>query len=197
MYLLYYLFPILHSLFLAYSMFLSQLVCQFAFTVRSISSECHTIPLYCCAMTLKVLKLVDSFPPELALRQAQLALRCGAAALCHAASRPCVWSFGVVTWFNLGGVGGVGGGVGGTFGPQDSSSPSPEHVWRGVWHIKEPLPAAAPARRVPAARLQAHSRITSHLPQDDDRLCPQAMAVAKSLEEFSIFEILSSLSVCP
>lgn len=72
---------VLHSLFLAYSKFLSQLVCLFAFTVRSFSSEWHTIPLYCCAMTLKVLKLVDSFPPELALRQAQLALRCGAVAL--------------------------------------------------------------------------------------------------------------------
>lgn len=28
--------------------------------------------------------------------------------------------------------GSVSGGVGGTFGPQDSPSPSPEHVWRGV-----------------------------------------------------------------
>lgn len=81
-------FTVLHSLFLAYSMFLSQLVCLFAFTVRSFSSEWHTIPLYCCAMTPKVLKLVDSFPPELALRQAQLALRrsgavpCGYSSLC-------------------------------------------------------------------------------------------------------------------
>lgn len=75
-------FTVLHSLCLAYSMFLSQLVCLFAFTVRSISSEWHTIPLYCCAMTLKVLKLVDSFPQNL-----QSALRCGAAALRRCATR--------------------------------------------------------------------------------------------------------------
>lgn len=52
-------------------------------------------------MTLKVLKLADSFPPQLAVHQVQLALRCGAV------PRVCVRSFGVITWFNLGGVGGA------------------------------------------------------------------------------------------
>lgn len=128
-------FTVLHSLFLAYSMFLSQLVCLFAFTVRSIASEWHTIPLYCCAMTLKVLKLVDSFPPELALRQAQSAPRCGAAALRRCATRLLVPVSGASESLRgsiSGASGELEGGVGGTFGPQDSPSPSPEHVWRGV-----------------------------------------------------------------
>lgn len=53
-------------------------------------------------------------------------------------------------------------------------------VERCLTHQRAVFRVAAPARRVPVARLQAQSRITSHLPQNDSRLCPQATTARRN-----------------
>lgn len=86
-------------------------------------------------MATKVLQLVDSFPTLHSVCRAQLGLR-GTVPRCYSPLRLELRSRYMV---QSRGRCGRGRGGGGTFGPQDSPSPSSEHVWRGVWHIKEPF----------------------------------------------------------